>query len=97
MAKILRNSGFKVLAFEVFVFEVFVFEVFVFEVFVFEVFVFEVLGLRFRGLSFPNTHTGSVSWVPVGKVYHKKLVEDRECHISRGINLKSNSYPRYFK
>ena len=50
MAKILRNSGFKVLAFEVFVFEVFVFEVFVFEVFV-----FEVLGLRFRGLSFPNT------------------------------------------
>ena len=45
MAKILRNSGFKVLAFEVFVFEVFVFEVFV----------FEVLGLRFRGLSFPNT------------------------------------------
>ena len=30
-------------------------------------------------------------------VYHKKPVEDRECHISTGINLKSNSYTRYFR
>ena len=31
-------------------------------------------------------------WVPVGEVYRKKLVEDRECHISTGINLKSKIY-----
>ena len=38
------------------------------------------------------TDTGSISWVPVGKVYRKKRVEDRECHISIGINLKSKIY-----
>ena len=30
-------------------------------------------------------------------VYHKKPVEDRECHISTGINLKSSSYTRYLR
>ena len=38
------------------------------------------------------TDTGSISWVPVGKVYRKKRVENRECHISIGINLKSKIY-----
>ena len=38
------------------------------------------------------TDTGSISCVLVGKVYRKKRVEDRGCHISIGINLKSKIY-----